>query len=275
MSQTEFRYLVTAVNLAALYGHLLLPHYGFDPESGQWQHRRGQPHEPMRLHDLRYGWAGSSIRRAMRAYPRTRSRRRSSRRCAPSRPHGASSRSGGQQPAARRRIRTAALVRAARKTCSATSRASARANAASPTNRSTTACERTPRRSRRPTADPSQPGGERRLAERSPFAAHHAGRARPGLGGGGHAVRAGTGTGTGTGAGTDGPEPGQEPEPGCRNWRRRFLVGSVDRSDVLGRVHPRALGSARPREDARLRGVDPACARRCVGWPPTLRRRPG
>lgn len=55
VSHAEFRYIVSAVNLVALYGHLLLPHYEFDRSSGQWHHRLGQPHVPMRLHDLRYG----------------------------------------------------------------------------------------------------------------------------------------------------------------------------------------------------------------------------
>jgi selenocysteine lyase/cysteine desulfurase/CRP-like cAMP-binding protein len=55
ISHTEFRYIVSAVNLVALYGHLLLPHYEFDRVSGQWHHQKGQPHVPMRLADLRYG----------------------------------------------------------------------------------------------------------------------------------------------------------------------------------------------------------------------------
>ena len=55
ISHTEFRYIVSAVNLVALYGHLLLPHYEFDRVSGQWNHAKGQPHVPMRLTDLRYG----------------------------------------------------------------------------------------------------------------------------------------------------------------------------------------------------------------------------
>jgi len=55
ISHAEFRYIVSAVNLVALYGHLLLPHYEFDRVSGQWHHGKGQPHVPMRLTDLRYG----------------------------------------------------------------------------------------------------------------------------------------------------------------------------------------------------------------------------
>jgi hypothetical protein len=55
ISHAEFRYIVAAVNLVALYGHLLLPHYDFDRVSGQWHHAKGQPHVPMRLTDLRYG----------------------------------------------------------------------------------------------------------------------------------------------------------------------------------------------------------------------------
>jgi selenocysteine lyase/cysteine desulfurase len=55
ISHAEFHYIVSAVNLVALYGHLLLPHYEFDRVSGQWHHQKGQPHVPMRLTDLRYG----------------------------------------------------------------------------------------------------------------------------------------------------------------------------------------------------------------------------
>jgi selenocysteine lyase/cysteine desulfurase len=54
ISNTEFRYIVAAVDLLAQYGHLLLPEYQFDLVSGQWHHAAGQPHVPMRLFDLRY-----------------------------------------------------------------------------------------------------------------------------------------------------------------------------------------------------------------------------
>ncbi len=55
ISDAEFEYIVAAVNLVGLYGHLLVADYVFDARSGQWHHRAGQPHRPMRLLDLRYG----------------------------------------------------------------------------------------------------------------------------------------------------------------------------------------------------------------------------
>lgn len=54
ISDAEFEYIVAAVNLVGLYGHLLVADYSFDPRSGQWHHRAGQPHRPTRLLDLRY-----------------------------------------------------------------------------------------------------------------------------------------------------------------------------------------------------------------------------
>ena len=55
ISEAEFEYIVAAVNLVALYGHLLAADYSFDARTGHWHHRGGQPHRPMRLLDLRYG----------------------------------------------------------------------------------------------------------------------------------------------------------------------------------------------------------------------------
>ena len=58
ISNAEFRYIVAAVNLVGLYGHVLLPDYEMDLTSGQWRHVNGQPHVPMRLSDeLRVGQA--------------------------------------------------------------------------------------------------------------------------------------------------------------------------------------------------------------------------
>lgn len=54
VSQTEFQYIVDAVNLIALHGWALLPDYDFDPRSGLWTHKAGQPFEPSRLHDIRF-----------------------------------------------------------------------------------------------------------------------------------------------------------------------------------------------------------------------------
>ena len=54
ISNAEFRYIVTAVDLVARYGHLLLPEYELNLGSGQWRHARGRPSPLMRLADLRY-----------------------------------------------------------------------------------------------------------------------------------------------------------------------------------------------------------------------------
>ena len=54
VSQTEFQYIVDAVNLVALHGWALLPDYEFDPRSGLWTHKEGQPFEPSRLHQIRF-----------------------------------------------------------------------------------------------------------------------------------------------------------------------------------------------------------------------------
>jgi hypothetical protein len=54
VSQTEFQYIVDAVNLVALHGWALLPDYDFDPRSGLWTHKDGQPFEPSRLHQIRF-----------------------------------------------------------------------------------------------------------------------------------------------------------------------------------------------------------------------------
>jgi hypothetical protein len=54
ISDAEFEYIVAGVNLCALYGHLLVTDYQFDPVSGQWHHKDGPRHRPMRLHDIRY-----------------------------------------------------------------------------------------------------------------------------------------------------------------------------------------------------------------------------
>jgi selenocysteine lyase/cysteine desulfurase/CRP-like cAMP-binding protein len=54
ISNAEFRYIVAAVNLIGLYGHVLLPDYELELTTGQWHHVKGQPHVPMRLSELSY-----------------------------------------------------------------------------------------------------------------------------------------------------------------------------------------------------------------------------
>jgi selenocysteine lyase/cysteine desulfurase/CRP-like cAMP-binding protein len=55
ISNIEFRYIVAAVDLVGRYGHLLLPEYTLDLQSGQWRHAKGKPAPLRGLGDLRYG----------------------------------------------------------------------------------------------------------------------------------------------------------------------------------------------------------------------------
>jgi selenocysteine lyase/cysteine desulfurase len=63
ITDTVFQYVLDAVHLVASEGWTLLPHYVFEPQSGEWRHRRGAAEAPMSLHDVSY--AGGRF-----AYPR-------------------------------------------------------------------------------------------------------------------------------------------------------------------------------------------------------------
>ena len=52
ISEREFRYIVEAVQLVAMYGYVLLPRYTLDPNTGLWSHRSGKPHHLRSLSDL-------------------------------------------------------------------------------------------------------------------------------------------------------------------------------------------------------------------------------
>ncbi|HEY6565910.1 MAG TPA: aminotransferase class V-fold PLP-dependent enzyme [Actinomycetota bacterium] len=54
LTDTEFDYVLDAVDLVARSGWKLLPRYRFDPATGRWFHRDGQPEPPMSLTDVRY-----------------------------------------------------------------------------------------------------------------------------------------------------------------------------------------------------------------------------
>jgi selenocysteine lyase/cysteine desulfurase len=54
ISETVFDYILEAVHLVAAEGWRLLPHYRFDPLTGEWRHRDGQPDAAMRLSDITY-----------------------------------------------------------------------------------------------------------------------------------------------------------------------------------------------------------------------------
>ncbi len=49
-SDATIDYLIEAVHLLAEHGWKLLPHYRFDPDTGLWQHRAGDPHTAPALH---------------------------------------------------------------------------------------------------------------------------------------------------------------------------------------------------------------------------------
>ena len=51
-------YIVSAVDLVAKHGWLLLPEYRFDPVRGLWRHRGGVVEPPMRLAQVRYDAQG-------------------------------------------------------------------------------------------------------------------------------------------------------------------------------------------------------------------------
>ncbi len=54
ISEAQFAFLQEAVELVADHGWKLLPHYDFDPVTGQWKHKQGRAHPVMRLHDITY-----------------------------------------------------------------------------------------------------------------------------------------------------------------------------------------------------------------------------
>jgi selenocysteine lyase/cysteine desulfurase len=54
ISETVFDYLLRAVHLVADQGWKLLPHYRFEPLTGEWHHRGGRLVAPMRLTDVSY-----------------------------------------------------------------------------------------------------------------------------------------------------------------------------------------------------------------------------
>jgi selenocysteine lyase/cysteine desulfurase len=54
ISETVFQYVVDAVHLTASHGAALLPHYEFEPHTGEWRHRQGHAEAAMSLHDVSY-----------------------------------------------------------------------------------------------------------------------------------------------------------------------------------------------------------------------------
>jgi selenocysteine lyase/cysteine desulfurase len=54
VSEIEFQYIVDAIHVVANDGWKLLPHYDFDPDSGEWRHRSRRGHAVHRLADISY-----------------------------------------------------------------------------------------------------------------------------------------------------------------------------------------------------------------------------
>ena len=71
ISETVFNFLLNAVEFVAKHGWKMLPHYRFDPQSGQWVHRKGRPTPVLSLHDLSYPEGLLSYRRQHATDPET------------------------------------------------------------------------------------------------------------------------------------------------------------------------------------------------------------
>ena len=54
ISENVFQFLLAAVHFVANEGWKFLPHYSFEPRTGQWRHQRKRPDPSMRLDDLVY-----------------------------------------------------------------------------------------------------------------------------------------------------------------------------------------------------------------------------
>ena len=54
LSETQFQFILDAIHLIATDGWRLLPHYTFDPDTGEWRHRGHNPTGVMRLADVSY-----------------------------------------------------------------------------------------------------------------------------------------------------------------------------------------------------------------------------
>jgi len=54
LSETQFQFIVDAIHLVANEGWRLLPHYTFNPDTGEWRHRRHSAASVMRLAEVSY-----------------------------------------------------------------------------------------------------------------------------------------------------------------------------------------------------------------------------
>jgi hypothetical protein len=54
IAEEVFQFILKAVHFVAEHGWKLLPHYRFEPATGQWRHREGRREPAMRLVDVTY-----------------------------------------------------------------------------------------------------------------------------------------------------------------------------------------------------------------------------
>jgi selenocysteine lyase/cysteine desulfurase len=54
LSETQFQFILDAIHLVANDGWRLLPHYAFDPDTGEWRHRRATNASVMRMAEVSY-----------------------------------------------------------------------------------------------------------------------------------------------------------------------------------------------------------------------------
>jgi selenocysteine lyase/cysteine desulfurase len=54
LSETQFQFILDAIHLIATDGWRLVPHYNFDPDTGEWRHRAHNPADVLRLDSLSY-----------------------------------------------------------------------------------------------------------------------------------------------------------------------------------------------------------------------------
>jgi selenocysteine lyase/cysteine desulfurase len=54
LSETQFQFILDAIHMIASDGWRLLPHYTFDPDTGEWRHIRHNPGGVMRLGEISY-----------------------------------------------------------------------------------------------------------------------------------------------------------------------------------------------------------------------------
>lgn len=54
LSETQFQFIIDAIHLIANDGWRLLPHYNFDPDTGEWRHRHHHHVQVMKLGEISY-----------------------------------------------------------------------------------------------------------------------------------------------------------------------------------------------------------------------------